>query len=49
MVVVRVVVSVTEVLLRLCFRGWSVVVGAVSVGSDVAVLCWLFCSVVGLS
>ena len=51
MVVVRVVVSVTEVLLRLCFRGWPVVVGAVSVGSgsDVAVLCWLFCSVAGRS
>ena len=48
MVVVRVVVSVTEVLrcLRLCS------VGAVSVGSGsdgVAVLCWLFCSVVGRS
>ena len=47
MVVVRVVVSVTEVLrcLRLCS------VGAVSVGSgsDVVVLCWLFCSVVGRS
>ena len=48
MVVVRVVVSVTEVLrcLRLCSAG-AVSVG--SVGSDVAVLCWLFCSVVGLS
>ena len=49
MVVVRVVVSVTEVLRCLCFRGCSA--GAVSVGSgsDVAVLCWLFCSVVGRS
>ena len=51
MVVVRVVVSVTEVLRCLCFLGGSV--GAVSVGSgsgsDVAVLCWLFCSVVGRS
>ena len=51
MVVVRVVVSVTEVLRCLCFLGGSV--GAVSdgsgSGSDVAVLCWLFCSVVGLS
>ena len=47
MVVVRVVVSVTEVLRRLCFLGGSV--GAVSVGSVVAVLCWLFCSVVGLT
>ena len=49
MVVVRVVVSVTEVLrcLRLCGSGCSA--GAVSVGSDVAVLCWLFCSVVGRS
>lgn len=50
MVVVRVVVSVTEVLrcLRLC----DCSVGAVSVGSvgsDVAVLRWLFCSVVVLS
>ena len=49
MVVVRVVVSVTEVLLRLCFLGGSV--GAVSVGSGsvVAALCWLFCSVGGLT
>ena len=47
MVVVRVVVSVTEVLrcLRLCSAG-AVSVGS---GSDVAVLCWLFCSVVGRS
>ena len=47
MVVVRVVVSVTEVLrcLLLCSAG-AVSVGS---GSDVAVLCWLFCSVVVLS
>lgn len=47
MVVVRVVVSVTEVLrcLRLCSAG-AVSVGA---GSDVAVLGWLFCSGVGLT
>lgn len=46
MVVVRVVVSVTEVLRRLCFRGCcsAGVVSVDSVGSDVAVLCWLFCS-----
>ena len=45
MVVVRVVVSVTEVLRRLCFRGCCSA-GVVSVvsGSVVAVLCWLFCS-----
>ena len=46
MVVVRVVVSVTEVLRRLCFLGGS----AVSVGSgSVVVLCWVFCSVGELS
>ena len=50
MVVVRVVVSVTEVLrcLLLCSVG-AVSVGSVGSGSDVAVLCWLFCSVVGRS
>ena len=51
MVVVRVVVSVTEVLRCLCLRGsvCSAVVVSVGDGSDVVVLCWLFCSVVGLS
>ena len=53
MVVVRVVVSVTEVLrcLRLCGCSAvvSVSVGSVGGGSDVAELCWLFCMVVGLS
>ena len=50
MVVVRVVVSVTEVLRCLLRCGSVVSVGAVSVGVDsVAVLGWLFCSVVGLS
>lgn len=50
MVVVRVVVSVTEVLRRLCFRGCCSA-GVVSVGSvgSVVVLCWLFCSVGGLT
>ena len=47
MVVVRVVVSVTEVLRRLCFLGGSA--DAVSVGVDSVVLCWLFCSVGELS
>ena len=53
MVVVRVVVSVTEVLrcLRLCCCSAvvSVSVGSVGADSDVAVLCWLFCTVVELS
>ena len=48
MVVVRVVVSVTDVLLCLCFRDdcGSAVCSAVSVGagSDVAVLDWQTCS-----
>ena len=46
MVVVRVVVSVTEVLRRLCFLGGSAVVVSVGAGSVVVVvLCWVFCSV----
>ena len=53
MVVVRVVVSVTEVLRCLCLRDSVCSAVVVSVGSgsgsDVAVLCWLFCSVVGRS
>lgn len=51
MVVVRVVVSVTEVLrcLRLCGSVVGVVSVSVGAGSDVVVLCWLFCSVVALS